>query len=232
MNIFCIINNNYTFGTVSNMNETIDQRFSLSEFLSYSIPFKTRKSMRNLYMEPLIKLYDAIVDGKSNEIREMKNDALFDYFHIQDWTNLLSDVGTHAYNPDTISALVYCINDINNQSEGSEQYEYTILSVYCSHFFDDFYAYEIICSLLEHNANPTYYNCFYEVCNNNIIDYRILDILIAYGADVNEVSCEDYYTPYQKATLMENYKLKRYLVKHGAIQMNVLKDKPLYSDII
>lgn len=216
------------------MNETIAPQFSFFVYItSSSVHFRTRKSRQIPYMEKLIELYDAIINGKSNEIRDMKNDALFDYFHIQDWTSLLSDIGTHAYNPDTISALVYCINDINNQSEGSEQYEYTILSVYCSHFFDDFYAYEIICSLLEHNANPTYYNCFYEVCSqDSIIDYRILDILIAYGADVNEVSYDDYYTPYQKATLMENYKLKKYLVKHGATQMNVLKDKPLYSDII
>ena len=214
------------------MNETIAQQFSILAFLFSSATFQTRNSLKIPYMEPLIKLYDAILGGKSNEIREMKNDALFDYFDIQDWTNLLSDVGTHAYNPDTISALIYCINNINNEIDGCEIYNYTILSLYCSHFFDDFYAYEIICSLLEHNANPTYYNCFYEVCNNNIIDYRILDILIAYGADVNEVSCEDYYTPYQKATLMENYELKKYLVDHGATEMNVLKDNPLYSDII
>lgn len=212
------------------MAETIAPQFSLLGFLFSSAHFQTRKSQKIPYMKKLIKLYDAIIDAKSNEIREMKNDALFDYFDIQDWTNLLSDVGTHAYNPDTISSLVYCINNINDECE---MYNYTILSVFCAQFLDNFYAYEIICSLLEHKADPKYYNCFYEVCSqDSVIDYRILDILIAYGADVNEVSCEDYYTPYQKATLMENYKLKKYLVKHGAIELHVVKENPLYSDII
>ena len=213
------------------MNKPIPPRFSFFAYIiSSSVHFQTRKSQKISYMKELIKLYDAIINGKSNEIREMKNSDIFDYFNIQCWTNLLYDVGNYNYNPDTISALVYCINNIN---EECEMYNYTLLSVFCAQFLDNFYAYEIICSLLENNADPKYYNCFYEVCSqDSIIDYRILDILIAYGANVNEVSYDDYYTPYQKAILMENYELKKYLVNHGATEMNVLKDKPLYSDII
>ena len=210
------------------MNETFPPRFSFPEYIFSSVHFWTRKSQEISYMKELIQLYDAIIDGKSNEIREMKNSDIFDYFDIQCWTNLLSDIEKYNYNPDTISALIYCIDDINKQ-----EYEDTILSIYCSYFIEDFYSFEIITTLLENGADPRIDNCFYKVCNNQPIqDYRILDILIAYGANVNEVASDDYYTPYQNATLMENYELKKYLVNHGAIKQHVVKDKPLYSDII